>query len=271
MTETTQDQTPTVGKLADALAKAQGAMDAAKKDAVNPHFGSKYANLAAVWEAIRGPLAANGLAVVQMSTSDANGVTVTTQLLHSSGEWIRDRLSLPVVQKTPQGFGSALTYARRYSLAAMVGVAAEEDDDGNAASAKPQPPKQTAKPKPPLEEARKAAGAITSSEMAKVSPPPIPPWKRVADAGAGYNYDSAAISNCMEKVRPGKKGKDLTPEDADAVIRYMAELDEPPEQTRDSGGGAKGVASPRRVQPVGPPMSAREKNNDLNGDASDSF
>lgn len=108
-------------------------MTHASKDRTNPHFGSKYADLASIMDAIREPLSSNGLAVAQLVTSNADGVTCTTRLLHSSGESIEAACWLPVVQKTPQSYGSTITYARRYSLAALVGVASE-DDDGNAGS-----------------------------------------------------------------------------------------------------------------------------------------
>lgn len=129
------EQSPTLGALAAALAKAQGQMRNARKDATNPHFKSRYADLASILDACREPLATNGLSYMQRVTSCAEGVRVTTMLLHSSGEWVRDTCIMPVAQRTPQGMGSAITYGRRYSLAALVGVAAEEDDDGNAASA----------------------------------------------------------------------------------------------------------------------------------------
>lgn len=125
-----------VGKLAEALAKAQGEMGAAKKGKTNPHFRSRYADLASVWEAIREPLAENGLSVVQQTSTSRDGVRVLTTLMHASGEWVRDSCWLPVTQQTPQAYGSALTYARRYSLASVVGVCSEEDDDANAASEK---------------------------------------------------------------------------------------------------------------------------------------
>lgn len=122
-----------LGKLAEALAKAQGQMKPALKDSINPHFRSAYADLNACWSAIREPLSSNGLAVIQNVSSDASGVTVETMLVHSSGEHIQSKCWLPVAQKTPQAYGSAITYARRYSLSALVGLSAE-DDDGNAAS-----------------------------------------------------------------------------------------------------------------------------------------
>lgn len=131
----TFSSSPTLGKLADALAKAQGAILGAKKDASNPFFHSKYADLAAVWEACRAPLSANGLAVIQLPGRNGAGLYVDTILTHAEGEWISSRLYMTPVQDSPQGIGSAITYARRYGLQAIVGIA-PEDDDGNAASGK---------------------------------------------------------------------------------------------------------------------------------------
>jgi len=129
-----------INALATALAKAQSQMGAAIKDAVNPHLKSKYADLASVWSACREPLTANGLAVVQLFVNAPEGcVAVETRLLHSSGESLSSVCVLPVLQKTPQGIGSAITYARRYGLSALVGVVSE-DDDGHAASNAKAPP-----------------------------------------------------------------------------------------------------------------------------------
>lgn len=123
-----------IAALAAALAKAQGQMKAALKDSQNPHFKSSYADLASVWAACRDPLAANGLSVTQLVLQQGDGaaVGVRTMLLHSSGEWLASDLVMPLAQRTAQAAGSALTYARRYALAAMVGVA-QDDDDGEAA------------------------------------------------------------------------------------------------------------------------------------------
>jgi hypothetical protein len=122
---------PTIGKLAEALAKAQAEMEGAVKDATNPHFRSKYADLASIRDACR-PLAKYGIAHLQPTRAEGPHVTVTTLLLHSSGEWIAEDLTLTAGQNTPQAVGSAITYGRRYGLAAMVGIA-PEDDDGEAA------------------------------------------------------------------------------------------------------------------------------------------
>lgn len=133
-----------LGALADALAKAQGDIEGAKKDANNPFFHSKYADLASVWEACRQPLSKNGLAVIQLPGSNGQGLFVDTILTHASGEWISSRLYVKpgytsregefVALSDPQALGSAITYGRRYGLQAIVGIA-PEDDDGNAASA----------------------------------------------------------------------------------------------------------------------------------------
>jgi hypothetical protein len=128
---TTSDQ---INEIAAALAKAQGAMKPAIKDGLNPHFKSKYADLAANVEAARAPLSVNGLAVLQEATTVPNGIAVATRLIHSSGQWIQfDPLTVPLAKMDAHGVGSATTYARRYALGAALGLVAE-DDDGNAAT-----------------------------------------------------------------------------------------------------------------------------------------
>lgn len=125
----------TIDKLASALAKAQSIITFASKESLNPHFKSKYASLAAVWEACRGPLTTNGLSVIQFPSSEGLKVTVTTCLLHESGQWLSQDLTMTAGQNTPQAIGSCITYARRYALSAVAGVA-QDDDDGNSASNK---------------------------------------------------------------------------------------------------------------------------------------
>jgi hypothetical protein len=132
------EQSEQIGELAKALAVAQGKITGALKDSSNPFFKSRYADLASVWDACRGPLSENGLAVMQLTESDDAGVYVSTTLAHSSGQWMRSRLRLQPKDGTPQGLGSAITYGRRYALAAIVGVA-QVDDDGNAASGRDEP------------------------------------------------------------------------------------------------------------------------------------
>jgi hypothetical protein len=136
-----------IGELAAALAKAQGQMGSAHKDASNPFFKSKYADLSSIVDAIKGPLSANGIAYVQTTDTDDSGVLVETTLIHSSGQWISGSLRMRPVKDDPQGIGSCITYARRYGLQAIVGLDAD-DDDGNAASGNNSQPKAQAAPRP---------------------------------------------------------------------------------------------------------------------------
>jgi len=132
-----------VKALYSALVKAQSQIKGALKDSVNPHFKNRYADLASVWDAIRDALHKNGLAVVQLSRIHESGAPVlVTRIIHESGEHVEGEY--PLVCKDPndpQKLGSATTYARRYALAAALGVI-QEDDDGQAAAA----PKPAAKP-----------------------------------------------------------------------------------------------------------------------------
>jgi hypothetical protein len=133
-----------IAELATALAKAQGEIQDATKGAENPYFKSKYADLSAVRSVIREPLARNGLSVVQLPSTVDGGAIVQTILMHQSGQYISNELFMPAGKTDPHGLGSAITYARRYSIMSILCLAAE-DDDGNAAvnSVKRQPAKQT--------------------------------------------------------------------------------------------------------------------------------
>lgn len=129
-----------ISKLAPAFVKAQALVEGAKKDAANSHLKSKYADLSSVWEACKSALRLNDLAVAQFPVSDESGVGVETILVHSSGEWLAERFTLPFpVRKdgstdvNAQAGGSCITYARRYALAALMGIC-PEDDDGHAAT-----------------------------------------------------------------------------------------------------------------------------------------
>lgn len=130
---------PEMGELFASLAIAQKYIVGAVKDASNPFFKSKYADLASVWDACHGPLNEAGISIIQLPASDPvrpDVVTVTTMLGHKSGQWISCSLSLKPAKADAQGMGSVISYARRYTLAAITGVCYIEDDDGNAASAK---------------------------------------------------------------------------------------------------------------------------------------
>ena len=134
-------QSETIGALAAALSKAQADITGALKDSSNPFFKSKYADRASCWDACRKQLAANGLAVIQTTDVTDSGVVLVTTLAHSSGEWMRGVLPIVAKDSGPQAQGSGITYARRYALAAIVGLA-QIDDDAEAAqarNAKPDP------------------------------------------------------------------------------------------------------------------------------------
>jgi hypothetical protein len=132
----------TIGALAAALSKAQAQISGAVKDSSNPFFKSKYADLQSVWEACRKPLTDNGLSVVQTTeVYQTQGLMLRTTLLHSSGEWIAGDMPVLAKDASPQAQGSGLTYARRYALAALVGIYQTDDDAEAAQGRKPEGPK----------------------------------------------------------------------------------------------------------------------------------
>lgn len=122
-------------ELFTALSKAQGEIQEAIKDRENPHLKSSYADLASIWRACREPLSKNGLSVIQIPVAKGMNAGCITQLSHISGQWVRGKLVMISKSPAPQDIGSVTTYAKKYSLAAFVGVAAAEDDtddDGEA-------------------------------------------------------------------------------------------------------------------------------------------
>lgn len=223
-------QSATLGRLGAALSKAQGAMGTAKKDGEAEIVSQKgtyrynYADLASVWDAVRKHLADNELSIVQQVHNDTKSVTVTTTLLHSSGEFIRDRCWLPVSDMRPQSVGSAITYARRYSMSALVGVATEDDDGaaGVAAAAK-QTARQTP-PKRPEQPAQEAQPAQTQpqsgppDQRAAIKAMVSRMWKEAKTAGVSVE----AWEAWSEQVLGRKVGSDrLT---ADEVHQLEAKL-----------------------------------------------
>ena len=121
-----------INELATALAKAQGELENASKSSNNPHFKSKYADLAEIINTTRPVFSSHGLSVTQCPSFEAGVVSVETILMHSSGQWMSSTISAPVSKQDAQGVGSAITYCRRYALAAVAGIA-QEDDDANSA------------------------------------------------------------------------------------------------------------------------------------------
>ena len=124
-------------ELFAALAKMQGEVENATKGSLNPHFKSKYADLAEVLNTVRPVLAANGLSVIQSPSFDGGLCHVTTTIAHASGGYITGTMSCVPAKQDGQGVGSSTTYLRRYSLAAVCGIAQEDDDGNSSAHSKP--------------------------------------------------------------------------------------------------------------------------------------
>lgn len=127
---TTSEQ---VDKIFPALIKAQSEMGNAKKTSANPFFKSKYADLAEIIEVSKIVLTENGLGIIQSPIGNGNNIGVTARIIHESGQWIEDTITITPTKNDPQQAGSAITYARRYQLAALFNIA-QEDDDGNSAT-----------------------------------------------------------------------------------------------------------------------------------------
>lgn len=198
-----------INEIAAALAKAQAGYGGARKDATNPHFRSKYATLASIFEAVLPSLNANGLCLVQGTQAPATtgGISVITRLIHTSGQWIETEVNVPVVKPDAQAVGSAITYGRRYGMA-LVGICAEDDDDGNAAvgpqrASQPQrqqarpPAKQDEQPEPPPAQPSATAACLAFG-------------RRLAAEYAEMGYDSAAEAKAAAKQWFAAKGLTIT-------------------------------------------------------------
>lgn len=189
----------TIGKLAEALCKAQADMKPAVKEAENPFFHSSYADLATVSKAVFPVLTKHGLSISQITEGEGS---VTTILMHTSGEWISGTLSLKPVKVDPQGIGSAITYARRYALSAICGLATEDDDDGNAGSEKPRVQAKAVAPTP-SPEPEKPRLSIEQIQLIDIEE---------------QNLDNAKTYDDLKKINESVMNSDL-PEDIKAIFR----------------------------------------------------
>lgn len=191
-----------IKQLSAALLKAQRSIKFASKDAKNPHFKSTYADLPAVIDAIKPALNDAGIVFLQtFSPSEAGFIAVTTRLMHETGEWIEDTATVPLPKSDPQGYGSAATYARRYSLAAITGLY-QDDDDGNAASnAKPaQIAKVTAKQAADLQALADEVGADVAAFLGYVSTQLRTEIKKWSDIPATSFDDCVSALNKKRKA-----------------------------------------------------------------------
>ena len=178
-----------INELATALAAAQGQMGAAVKDAENPFFKSKYADLGAVIKALKEPFSSNGLSYTQFPIRDGDSAGVVTRLMHSSGQWMESEYTLPLAKFDAQSAGSAFTYARRYALQSIAGIPAADDDGNAAAEAAPQPETELEKHLRVLEENREAVNRCKVAIHKKE-------WDKLVDAVQTIsNEDRLALWN----------------------------------------------------------------------------
>jgi len=180
-------------ELAKALSNFQGKMTSVKKDATNPFYKSKYATLDTIWETIRKSLSENGLSIAQTMNLIDNKSVLETTLYHTSGEWISGTQLVNPVKDDPQSLGSAISYARRYSLSAILGIVADEDDDAEVAT-----------PKAPQTHQDKQETAVKPKQVSEVKP----------------DADKPGITEAQtKKIYATAKEKQLSPEEAKAYIK----------------------------------------------------
>lgn len=209
-----------IGALAEALAAAQGEFEAVPKTADNPFFKSKYADLPDVVLAASPILSKHGLSVTQLPDFDGEHDLLTTRLMHKSGEWLEASMRLHVPKADPQGQGSALTYARRYSYSGAVGVVTDVDDDGNAASKprapepRPQPSRReqhgTVRPAPNAE-----TGELASQKQLGMIASLFKDKNFLDDRTVRHEYVALVVG------RPFESTKELTKKEASKVIEAL--------------------------------------------------
>jgi hypothetical protein len=226
----------TIGKVSAAFVAAQSDMNGLRKDGKNPFFSSNYITLDSILEYVRPILTAHGIALLQSNSgvlqntdNEIVGLTVTTRLQHSSGEWIENEVTLPVTARVdrtgkaqpldPQSLGSGLTYGRRYALTALLGIGAEVDDDGNAAS-RTKEWKQQAAPKP-------APASVTASVPANA----VAPLQQFREQVIRLWGDKVGADKNQQKlvyntINPNIDGGSIvvTPEGLDIAVAYLQRL-----------------------------------------------
>lgn len=228
-------QSENTADLSASLAKAQAAMQAAKFDKTNPHFKSKYASLAAVIDAIRKPLADNGLCYTQTTEIREGGLVLVTTLRHGA-QWVASEYPLPMVAK-PQELGSALTYARRYSLSAIACIAADEDDDAEGAQSSGQtasaakPKGSPVKPQPVAAPINMATGEVSPH---KITAPDAMTWGGAFVAAVNLAKDAGEVEQWLAD---NAEGIEMLPEKIQRRV-----LDRANEKLASFGGAQKEAA-----------------------------
>jgi len=196
-----------IQNLAAALSKAQAELPAIKFDSVNPFLKNGYASLGAVIAGSRSVLAKNGLAVTQLTFGEDGVVGVETMLTHSSGEWISDRVSMQVGEErgksSAQVAGSIVTYLRRYSLASILGVYADEDGDGN----KPAPAELKAREEKKPVEAASVSETMTIEDACKTTTSEGKPYGEMAIVGLEKMLSAMHAKLAKNELRPEEKAE----------------------------------------------------------------
>ena len=227
------NKSESIQNLAKALTAFQREVKNPANTAINPHFKSKYAPLNEILNEVRPILAKNGLSVIQSPSGDGDKVIITTLLMHESGEWIE---ACPLVLKTDrptaQGAGSAITYGRRYSLAAVLGISSEDDDDGNGAEVKhpphnkaqskpQQPPKQTSQAQQPQ---NKNGDLISDAQRKKI-------YAMTNNLGIAPDV----VKKIMSQRYKVDDSKQLTKKQASDFIEYLTKMENGEEVWFDEG------------------------------------
>lgn len=197
-------------KVAAALVQAQKAFGPALKTNTNPHFKSKYADLSACVEAVIDALNAHGIALIQRNVPTDSGVCIETVFVHESGEMLSSGpLHVPAAKQDPQGYGSALTYARRYSLMAACGIA-PEDDDGNAAAKAKQDQRSREREAWIRDWCAAIDAAASSDELKATTDDAVKAARDMKDADAEGQF-LAAKATKIAKVKAKKGQTDAAP------------------------------------------------------------
>ena len=227
------NQSPTIGALAAALAKAQGRIKGAIKDSTNPFFKSHYADLSSVKDACQQALTEFSIAVIQSPSADGAKVSLTTLLCHDSSEWVSGTITATAKDESAQSVGSVITYLRRYALASMVGVTAEDDDGESAQPRHPTAPTSRHPLTPQIAKAQQTVDAIVAHkniEAAKAMLGDGPKslddrrkalWTRLKDLG----MPAGAAADWVKTNRVSHSGTDMTVADFDKMEGLVAAIE----------------------------------------------
>ncbi|HNX77665.1 MAG TPA: ERF family protein [Candidatus Rifleibacterium sp.] len=229
----------TIGKISEALSKAQGSFKNASFDSINPHYKSRYASLASIVSTAREAMSSNNLAVTQAASIADDRLSVTTLISHSSGEWIRDSISVKIDNDSIQMIGSKISYLKRYALSAMLTIVADDDDDDGELAMQRNNTQKPAKPSQVtnLDEHKKTrvSGNPKSESADKAEKTPQKPdnkgeqaQKRVQKIRLLFNLSAklgqtpddmkAVIGNLIGLDRPIKESAEIKDSDLDTVI-----------------------------------------------------